>query len=67
MFDLPSPTLILYQHVFSLLSANCLFESIAHAFLVVTGVLLALGNVKRESVFLNGNQGSSNIPLYRTE
>lgn len=34
--------------------------------LSVTGVLLALGKVKRESVFSYGNQGSSNMPLYRT-
>ena len=36
--------------------------------LSVTGVLLlALGKVKRESVFSYGNQGSSNMPLYRTK
>lgn len=33
-----------------------------------TGVLLlALGKVKRETVILYGNQGSSNMPLYRTK
>lgn len=69
MFGLSYPSLIPYQHVLSLLLAK---HVCPRALIVlsssVTGVLLlALGKVKRESVFLYGNQGSRNMPLYRTK
>lgn len=67
LFDLPLPSLILYDTGSPLL-ADCLSEGIASALLSSdSGPPLAVGSVEGESVFPCGSQGSRSTPLLGTE
>lgn len=64
MFGVPHPSLGLYQHVPSLLLAEC---ACLRVLLELSSLVMDFssdGRVARESVFLYGNQGNSNMPLY---